>query len=244
MSTRKGTLAHMCDTSRPLRGGTPVRIIASNARSHTCADHRVQCAVAHLCGSLRPMRGRTPVRILASSARPHTCADHRVQCAVAHLCGSLRPMRGRTPVRIIASNARSHTCADHCVQCAVAHLCGSLRPVRGRTPVRIVASNARSSTCTIHRSHTNADYARVIRSSMVKQQSSTRRGSENVITLAVRITSQHYMLCTCFQFELPVGLRKKEIILGMTNDVRLALWIGPDPGSWPGGAASVKEVGA
>ena len=106
MSTRKCTLAHLCGSLRPMRGSTPVRIIASIARSHTCADHRVHCAVAHLCGLSRPMRGRTPVRIITSIARSHTCADHRVHFAVAHLCGSSRPLRGSTPVRIIASIAR------------------------------------------------------------------------------------------------------------------------------------------
>ena len=131
-----------------------------------------------------------------------------VQCAVAHLCGSSRPMRGRTPVQNIVSNARSHTCADHRVHCEVAHLCESSRLMRGRIPVRIVASNAWSSICMVHHSHKNVN-ARVIRSSRVKQQSSTRRGSENVITLAVRITSQHCMRCTYFQFEQPVCLRKK-----------------------------------
>ena len=177
MSTRKCTLAHLCRSSHPMRGHTPVPIIASIVRSHTCVDYRVHCAVAHLCGSSRPLCGRTPVRIIASIARTHTCADHRVHCAVAHLCGSSRPLRGRTPVRIIASNARSHTCADHRFHCAGTHLCESSRPMRGHTPVRIIASNARTHL----NGSSNTGYARVIGSSMVKQISSTRRGSENVI---------------------------------------------------------------
>ncbi|KAI0215030.1 hypothetical protein LSAT2_032949 [Lamellibrachia satsuma] len=104
-------VAHLCGTSRPTRGRTHVRNIASNAWSHTCAEHRVQRAVAHTCGTSRPTRGRTHVRNIASNARSHTCAAHRVQRAVAHMCGTSRPMRGRTPVRIIASIAWSHTCA-------------------------------------------------------------------------------------------------------------------------------------
>ena len=118
-------VAHLCGTSRLMCGRTPVQNIASNARSHACAEHHIQCAVAHLCRTPRPMRGRTPVRNIASNARSHTCVEHRVQ------------MHGRMPVRNIASNARSHTCAKHRVQCAVAHLFASSCQMHGRTPEQI-----------------------------------------------------------------------------------------------------------
>ena len=71
---------------------------------------------------------------------------------------------------------------------------------------------------------------------MIKQQSSTRRGSENVIcdiACVVRTSSLSSRRS-----------EKKETLLGMSNNIRLALLTGPDPRSWPGGAASVKEVGA